>query len=165
MAILLFMIKLIPFIKIKSMKKLIIATLGISIFFSCAKKNVPTASVTTASKTIVANENKETNTNVTTKISEVDFTKPNPNISSATAVAPAMAETQTPTVNIKPTELVLAGEQTYKARCGKCHELKEPQIYNAPKWVKVVEWMGPRAKLDATQKDEVIAYLSFYAKK
>jgi cytochrome c5 len=145
------------------MKKLIITTIGISIFFSCAKKNVPTATTVKNSTEVVTNENSGKYSSPPTKISEEGVT--NPNISATTAVAPAMAETQTAIVNIKPTEIVLAGEQTYKARCGKCHELKEPQIYNAPKWVKVVEWMGPRAKLDATQKDEVIAYLSFYAKK
>jgi cytochrome c5 len=147
------------------MKKLIITTIGISIFFSCAKKNVPTATTVKNSTEVVTSENSGKYSSPPTKISEEGVTKPNPNISATTDVAPAMAETQTAIVNIKPTEIVLAGEQTYKARCGKCHELKEPQIYNAPKWVKVVEWMGPRAKLDATQKDEVIAYLSFYAKK
>jgi DNA-directed RNA polymerase subunit M/transcription elongation factor TFIIS len=64
----------------------------------------------------------------------------------------------------KESTIVAKGKETYKAKCGKCHNLKEPEEYNTLRWVKIIDWMAPKAKLDASEKQNVLAYVSFYAK-
>lgn len=94
-----------------------------------------------------------------------------------TANKPAVAETpakpvettkpvvvETKTVTLEPEEVV-TGKNVFEAKCGRCHGLKEPQNYTAERWVKIVDWMAPKANLDATQKSNVLAYVNFYAKK
>jgi cytochrome c5 len=59
---------------------------------------------------------------------------------------------------------LLQGQTVYTARCGKCHELYKPERYDAKKWSKVVDWMAPQAKLNDTEKADVLAYLQHNAK-
>jgi hypothetical protein len=66
--------------------------------------------------------------------------------------------------NPKETPQVQSGKITYKTKCAKCHDAKDPQSYDAAKWVKIVDWMAPRAKLDAAEKANVLAFVTLYAK-
>ena len=61
--------------------------------------------------------------------------------------------------------LVKNGQELYSVKCTKCHEAVEPKRYNEVKWEKVVDWMGPRAKLEASEKEAILAYVKFNAKK
>lgn len=80
-------------------------------------------------------------------------------------VSEAVKQTSIATIDKKELGQVVLGGETYRTKCGQCHDLKEPSLYNEAKWMKVVGWMAPRARLDASEIDNVIAYLSFYAKK
>ncbi|MEQ1554161.1 MAG: cytochrome c [Ferruginibacter sp.] len=113
--------------------------------FSCAKK------ITTSAKSTTTINNTETKVTATTTATIPEPEKKLPILDQVTVT--------------KPTELVLAGENIYVARCGKCHSLHNRDEFIASKWVKIVEWMAPKAKLDASEKESVLAYLSYYAKK
>jgi mono/diheme cytochrome c family protein len=133
------------------MKKTIVIFLTAFALYSCAKKMTPTTTATNASEVKVNNP-------------------PQPAAPPLAEVHPVMA---TPTVEVKPiadttpkmeTKEVTAGKVTFKAKCGRCHELKPAETYTAAKWVKIIDWMAPKAKLDASEKENVLAYVSFYAK-
>jgi cytochrome c2 len=142
------------------MKKTIIIFLTAFILYSCAKKMTPStsaASSNTASTNAVAavvSESKPTEMKKETPVAPV------------TSEATIMTETTaTDAISTKKeTKEVVAGKEVFKAKCGRCHELKAPENYTAAKWVKIVDWMAPKAKLDASEKENVLAYGSFYAK-
>ena len=95
------------------------------------------------------------------------------------AIAPSMkAEPVNPTVPDSPTDgevkpkddkkkmlLISNGKEVYSVKCSKCHEAHEPKEYSEAKWEKLVEWMAPRAKLEANEKEAVLAYVKYNAKK
>ncbi len=127
------------------MKKIIIIFLAAFALYSCAKKMTPATSTT-------APISEAKSTAVVT--AEVKPAAPAP-----TDIKPAIE----PIVKQETTE-VKVGKETYKAKCGRCHNLKDPENYTALRWVKIIDWMAPKAKLDASEKENVLAYVSFYAK-
>lgn len=61
-------------------------------------------------------------------------------------------------------EQFLAGKAIYVAKCGKCHNLKEPSRGNMEEWTKWIGRMAPKAKLTDDEKAQVTAYVSVNAK-
>ncbi len=61
--------------------------------------------------------------------------------------------------------LMAAGKEAFGVKCSKCHELFEPSKFTAAKWEKVIDWMGPRAKLETSEKEAILAYVKYNAKK
>lgn len=59
----------------------------------------------------------------------------------------------------------IAGKQVFTAKCGTCHELKDPADYTPKKWISIVNDMAPKAKLNATEKKNVLTYVQANAKK
>jgi hypothetical protein len=59
----------------------------------------------------------------------------------------------------------LAGKVVFTAKCGTCHELKNPGDYTAQQWTPIVKEMSRKAKLDDTDKANVLAYVQSNAKK
>jgi len=57
-----------------------------------------------------------------------------------------------------------ASQKVYVAKCGKCHELKNPADYTQEKWVDLVNWMAPRAKANDIEKGQILAYVQHNAK-
>jgi cytochrome c5 len=57
------------------------------------------------------------------------------------------------------------GKQVYYVKCSKCHQAKEPELYTAERWVKIVDWMGPRAKITEIEKENILLYVKALAKK
>lgn len=135
------------------MKKLSVIVLLIVTFYSCAKK-ITSAKVVakpSANKEVVADSAKE-DKRVTSEIAPT----------ASLSVDAISAETPE---DFKRKDLVVEGKKIFEIKCSRCHELIEPANYNADKWIKIVDWMGPRAKIDATEKESILAYVSFYAKK
>lgn len=65
------------------------------------------------------------------------------------------------TPEVKVSEATLAeGKMLYENNCGKCHKLFEPSAYNKERWVKILNWMAPKAKITEEQKAKVFAYVS-----
>ena len=51
------------------------------------------------------------------------------------------------------------GHDIFKAKCGKCHGYKKPEKYSAGQWTKILQKMGPKAKLDKDQVSLVYKYV------
>jgi cytochrome c5 len=133
------------------MKKILFASTVLVFIYGCSKKMAPT------------NTTKAESSSPTLQ-SSVKVSAPTPVVKDVVTPTPEVPKEVVKEVS-KESTIVAIGKETYKAKCGKCHNLKEPQEYNALKWAKIVDWMGPRAKLDAEEKENVLAYVSFYAKK
>jgi mono/diheme cytochrome c family protein len=144
------------------MKKTIVIFLTALALYSCAKKMTPatsapssnTASATVAAATTAASESKSTEVKTEPTVAPVTTEVAINNQAAATDPLPEKKETKQ----------VVAGKETFKAKCGRCHDLKPAETYTATKWVKIIDWMAPKAKLDASEKENVLAYVSFYAK-
>ncbi|MDI9310819.1 MAG: hypothetical protein QM535_11440 [Limnohabitans sp.] len=66
------------------------------------------------------------------------------------------------TPEVKVSEATLAeGKTLYENNCGKCHKLYEPSAYGKDRWVKILNWMAPKAKITDEQKAKVFAYVSY----
>ncbi len=64
------------------------------------------------------------------------------------------ANTQTATA-----DNLAQGKTIYENSCGKCHDLPEPTKYDAQKWVGIMNWMAPKAKLTEEQHKLVYDYV------
>ncbi len=128
------------------MKKIIIILFVAIALYSCSKKMTPATSTTAAASEAIS---------TATVASAAGNVKP-----SIVEIKPIAIE---PTIKKETTE-VTVGKETYKAKCGRCHNLKDPEDYTATRWVKIIDWMAPKAKLEAVEKENVLAYVSFYAK-
>jgi cytochrome c5 len=64
-----------------------------------------------------------------------------------------------------PTYKLNNGKQVYYAKCSTCHAAKNPEDYTADRWVKIVDWMGPRAKITAEEKENILVFVKELAKK
>ncbi len=124
------------------MKKICTIAILVATLYSCAKKMTPTA--------------KPTPTEVVNELT-VKKTTEAPVIAVVTEPAAKAAEKVEPTT-------VAYGKEVFKAKCGKCHDLPVAENFTAAKWVKIVDWMAPKAKLDQNEKEKVLAYVSYYAK-
>jgi mono/diheme cytochrome c family protein len=52
-----------------------------------------------------------------------------------------------------------SGKNLFVANCGKCHDLPVPAHYNSERWVSLVNWMAPKAKLTESEKAQVLYYV------
>jgi mono/diheme cytochrome c family protein len=130
------------------MKKTTIIAVAIITLYSCAKKMTPTTNAVKETAVVKPIETPKPEELRTVMIDNTERQQP------VEVVA---------AVN-KESEMVVAGKEVFKAKCGRCHDLKAPENYTASKWVKIIDWMAPKAKLDASEKENILAYGSFYAK-
>ncbi len=72
------------------------------------------------------------------------------------------AKTETSSVTI--TGNAIEGKAIYTAKCGRCHGLKNPANYTSSQWVPILSSMAIKAKLDDTEKANVMAYVQANAK-
>jgi len=85
--------------------------------------------------------------------------------------APVGTTPSTPTGSRTPAEgsttksPEMLGQATFNAKCGKCHGLKVTTDYTVDRWISVMQIMAPKAKLDDTEKENVLAYVKANAKK
>lgn len=55
------------------------------------------------------------------------------------------------------TENIAQGKTIYENNCAKCHALPTPTAFSDEKWVGVMNWMAPKAKI--TDEQKALAYL------
>lgn len=67
------------------------------------------------------------------------------------------------TVNAVPS--LEAGRIIFNNRCSRCHGLPETTIYSGKRWGTILELMAPKARLSKNEKQDVMAYVTAYAKK
>jgi PBP1b-binding outer membrane lipoprotein LpoB len=126
--------------------------------WGCAKKVTPVASGTgmsTNSGTVV-NVPASSPKTATTPVAS---TTP----SGTTTATTAASRGQVEGAAAKSPEML--GQATYNAKCGKCHGLKIASDYTVDRWISVMQIMAPKAKLDETEKENVLAYVKANAKK
>lgn len=113
-----------------------------SVLLACSKKTVP------------SKETAVTSREVTEKTTTAKDT---------TATAPPKTDTN-PVAGMSQETLVKNGEAIFKAKCGKCHALKNPGDFTPERWDGILKVMFPRAKLDGAEQHEVLAYIKSNAK-
>lgn len=54
------------------------------------------------------------------------------------------------------------GHDLFVKNCGRCHKLPRPESHSAQQWTKVLDKMGPKAKLDKDQVSLVYKFVVNY---
>jgi cytochrome c5 len=58
------------------------------------------------------------------------------------------------------TEADLAeGRELFVTRCNRCHDLPDRRAYDEQRWPRILDTMGPRAKLDRRQHQLVLRFI------
>jgi cytochrome c5 len=88
-----------------------------------------------------------------------------------TDVAAAPPSPATPPAAITPAaaaaytaQQIESGKMIYNNNCGKCHALYSPEKYDQAHWVKILNAMVPKAKLNETDGNLARAYVFANAK-
>ncbi|NOT92611.1 hypothetical protein [Ferruginibacter sp.] len=138
-------------------KTFTIVTLSILVW-SCAKKVTPVASGSGVS----SNSGSVVNAPATSANTE---TVPTANTTplGTTPATPAGSRTTPAEGSTKSPEMM--GQSTYNAKCGKCHGLKVTTDYTAERWISIMQVMAQKARLDDTEKENVLSYVKANAKK
>ncbi len=68
-------------------------------------------------------------------------------------------------VETTSTDPMVMGKSLYVSRCSKCHELPKVGDFTTTKWTGIVDWMAPKARLSAQEKQLVLNYVQANAKK
>ena len=132
------------------MKKILPAFVLIILVWGCAKKITP-ANAETGSNAPAAQMPVDYNTGAGTQ-APVENTG-----TSGTKVAPKEKSAEETTI--------LAGQNIYNAKCGRCHGLKITTDYTAERWANILAVMAPRANLTDAERENVYAYVKANAKK
>ena len=149
------------------MKKIITALFFMIALYSCAKK------ITGSAAKVVETPPSVTNVPLVKDIAPNAPSAPEPPNAQDMAInpeapvvgpLPVKAEVK-PVEDKKKMAMIATGKEVYSVKCSKCHEAHEPKEFNEAKWVKLIDWMGPRAKLEANDKEAVLAYVKANAKK
>jgi mono/diheme cytochrome c family protein len=131
-----------PSKKIKTEMKKIFAIAAMALLiFSCSKKLSPAK---TAAKGTVETVS--------------------PVVAATTAPVTPVATAPVPAAHPEISAAITTGKATFEGNCGRCHALKNPADYTSERWVKLVDWMAPKAKLSDLEKQNVLAYLQAHAK-
>jgi mono/diheme cytochrome c family protein len=130
------------------MRKLLSALVLMILVWGCAKKIAPSGSGTSSSP---ANTQAATTPDGKGK----DINNPEPGVSDNATKAPATATDAA----------IAAGQNTFNAKCGRCHGLKTPGDFTAERWVGIMDAMAPKAHLTDIEKANVYAYVKANAKK
>jgi mono/diheme cytochrome c family protein len=146
------------FLKLKTtMKKFLTIIVLTVLVWGCARKVTPVASGTGMS----SNSGTVGNAPATAAHPE---TAPIVNTTPLGTTPATPAGTRSPEGTATKTPEML-GQSTYNAKCGKCHGLKIASDYTVDRWISVMQVMAPKAKLDDTEKENVLAYVKANAKK
>ena len=85
---------------------------------------------------------------------------------SSTTVSPTAVSTITevPKADAEHAALVAEGKTVFTNRCGRCHGLKDVTAYTTTRWEGILKVMGPKARLNETEAQQVTAYVLENAK-
>jgi hypothetical protein len=138
-----------------------ILSLVILVAWGCTKKANPSSSTAPASNSGSAMQAPQTNTNKPAETASAT-TSTTTQASAAGVPGPMGTLASAP----KPEEApLIAGQQTYNAKCGRCHPHKVTSDYTADRWVSIMQVMAPKANLNDAEKSNVLAYVKANAKK
>lgn len=69
-----------------------------------------------------------------------------------------------PNAGARPSPENAAGALVFNEKCGRCHDLPKPSDHTEAEWKPIIDRMALKAKLDSTQKANVLVYVYFNAK-
>ena len=142
------------------MKKLTAILIASVVIWGCSKKMSPSAG-----------SNSGNNGGIVMNNTPLGETKnpANTNPMPATANAPVQAGDPTgarPAAATSPAEAqLLRGQSIHNAKCGRCHGLKVTTDYTAERWISIMQVMAQKARLDETEKADVLAYVQANSKR
>lgn len=142
------------------MKKLLSVAAVVVLVWSCAKKITPAASTP-------ASNGGSTVSNTPASLPSATGSTTNPATGTGTpgtVTAPASASGSLSTTGGTPSPQRL-GQQTFNAKCGRCHGLKVTTDYTVERWISIMQVMAIKANLDETEKSNVLAYVTANAKR
>ncbi|MEP6711830.1 MAG: hypothetical protein ABJA37_05430 [Ferruginibacter sp.] len=93
----------------------------------------------------------------------VPVTTPAP-AATAAVPSPDAAKIDAATSAVTSDKSAAMGHDIYTAKCGRCHGLKKVDDYTTTQWAPIMERMAIKARLDSTEKANVIAYVQLAAK-
>lgn len=133
------------------MKKILSAVALMILVWGCAKKITPANTATGSNAPATAQMPVDYNTGAGTQ-------PPVENSGTfGTKVAPKERSAEETTI--------LAGQNIYNAKCGRCHGLKVTTDFTAEHWASILAVMAPRAALTDVEKENVYAYVKANSKK
>ena len=91
-------------------------------------------------------------------------TAPPPPPPSAVIMTADAAKMDAATAAVPAEKMVAMGQETFTAKCGRCHGLKKVDDYTAMQWTSIMERMAIKAMLDSAEKANVLAYVHSNAK-
>jgi cytochrome c5 len=142
------------------MKKLIVILVATIAIVGCSKKVLSGAGNATSS----SSNNEKVGVANTSNNAPVVETKPvNPTVvNTNTEPGSQASKTTREPGQLSPEQ---QGQAIYSAKCGQCHGLKVTTDYTADRWITVMQVMAPKARLTDVEKENVLAYVKFNAKK
>jgi len=143
------------------MKKLTAILIASVVIWGCSKKMSPNSTTNTGGNngTVVNNAPApmgESKNNTNTNTAPANTTPVENTGEMGSKVAPV------PTAE---TAKLMQGQATHNAKCGRCHGLKVTTDYTAERWVSIMQVMAIKARLDETEKANVLAYVQANSKK
>lgn len=141
------------------MKNILLIAALMVLVWGCAKKMTPATSETPSSN-IGSSGSSSTNADPKTANSTPATNTPPAVTSSGVSAA------LTPAVGRNPEEAALiAGQNTYNAKCGRCHAYKVTTEFTADRWMSIMAVMSIKANLTETERANVTAYVRANSKK
>lgn len=135
------------------MKKLIALSFICAVMaIACSRKAVPSKDSTAKSTS-----DKKTASDKTTAEST-------PTFGTLTGAAATTTDPVKPEDGTGTSDVIQQGKTVFVSKCGSCHALKNPGDYTAEQWSGILKKCIPRAKLNDSEKDQLIAYLKANAK-
>ena len=98
----------------------------------------------------------------------VFFTQCSPKAGGAVASSSTSSSISSPAEAVAPTtfvqtnysdEVIELGKATWRASCGKCHKLYQPNTHSMEAWERILPRMSKKAKLDDRQAEAVRAFV------
>jgi mono/diheme cytochrome c family protein len=153
------------------MKKILSALIVIVFVWGCTKKMTPATSGSPASNTgSLINNNStpppaSTDPNMGKGNAATSTTTTTTNDNQSNSAAGSRSQQVNPTATSPEAAAVMAGMQTYNAKCGTCHGLKVTTNYTSDRWASILAVMAPKARLTEDEKNNVFAYVKENSKK
>lgn len=142
------------------MKKLLTVLCLAVLVGSCAKKSTPAKSETPSTNVGGAgNSGNYGNTGGNNNAANTAAPTPTKNVEDAKTLPPSA------TAPKAEDAVLIEGQKTFNAKCGRCHGLKVTSDYTDLRWVQIMQVMAMKANLSETEKANVLAYVRANCKK
>jgi len=146
------------------MKKIIcIAMAGALIVSACNKKSVPSTSGTSGSSSSTSSTSSKEESKSTSVVTTKTDAQNQADLEAKRKEEQRQAEQAKAAAPEKPSDEV-SGQNIYTTKCAKCHGAKPVGNWTFNQWEGILKSMVPKAKLNADEESQLIAYIKAHAK-